>query len=217
MPKIVDHDARRAEIVSAVWRVISRDGMASATTRNIAKEAGCSNGILSHYFSDKSELLHAALQHGYRRVEEQIAECRTRLRGLAALRQVLLLAVAVTEDKLVGNKVELAYLGEAVGDRKLTREHHATYERYRAIVREVLGEARRAGEIEPGVDLDTLTDMLVALVDGLGMEAALFEDSFTAKRQAKIVDGMLASLAIARSARRSKPRASRAMRRISRA
>src|ERR671925_296761 len=123
MPKIVDHDRRREEIVSAVWRVISRDGMASATTRNIAKEVGCSNGILSHYFADKSELLHAALERGYRRVEEEITECRTRLRGIPALREVLLLAIAVTEDKLLGNKVELAYLGEAVGNAKLKREH----------------------------------------------------------------------------------------------
>jgi AcrR family transcriptional regulator len=46
MPKIVDWDARRDEILSATWRVIVRDGIAGATVRAIAREAGCSPGIL---------------------------------------------------------------------------------------------------------------------------------------------------------------------------
>ena len=38
MPKIVDWDARRDEILSATWRVIARDGIARATIRAIARE-----------------------------------------------------------------------------------------------------------------------------------------------------------------------------------
>ena len=200
MPKIVDHEVRREEIVDAVWKLISREGMASATTRNIANAVGCSNGILSHYFADKAELLHAALHRGYRRVEEQIRESRSRARGLPALRDVLLLAVAITEDKLLGNKVELAYLGEAVGDAKLAREHYETYERYRAIVREVLVEARSAGEIARSVNVDTVADVLVAVVDGLGMEAALFPEAFRAKRQTAVIDNLLDGLRARRAA-----------------
>ena len=44
MPKIVDWDARRDEILSATWRVIARDGIAGATIRAIAREANCSRG-----------------------------------------------------------------------------------------------------------------------------------------------------------------------------
>ena len=42
MPKDVDHDARREELLEAVWRVIARDGMERATIRAIAKETGWS-------------------------------------------------------------------------------------------------------------------------------------------------------------------------------
>src|SRR4029079_9112297 len=114
---VVDHDARREEIVDAVWRVISRDGIASATTRAIAEEAGCSNGVLSHYFADKTALLHAALDIGYRRTELQVEACLARARGLEALREVLLLTVPTTREALFGNQVELAFLGHAVGNR----------------------------------------------------------------------------------------------------
>ena len=68
MPKIVDWDARRDEILSATWRVIARDGIAKATIRAIAREAGCSRGILAHYFDDKADILGSALMMSHRRV-----------------------------------------------------------------------------------------------------------------------------------------------------
>ena len=68
MPKIVDWDARRDEISSATWRVIVRDGIAGATVRAIAREAGCSPGILAHYFDDKADIMGSALVLAHRRV-----------------------------------------------------------------------------------------------------------------------------------------------------
>ena len=53
MQRIVHHDERRRSLVKATWRVIVREGIASATTRGIAREAGCSCGVLAHYFADE--------------------------------------------------------------------------------------------------------------------------------------------------------------------
>jgi len=204
MPKIVDHDARREEIVDAVWRVITRDGIAAATTRAIADEAGCSNGVLSHYFADKTALLHAALDLGYRRIEEKVNAVLASSTGVAALRDVLRLTVPISQDALFGNQVELAFLGHAVGNRELARQHHEVYEHFRSIVRRLLVEARRRGEISPIGNLDTIADALVALIDGLGMEACLYTDAFSAGRQRAVIDVVLAGLAGAgrRTARR---------------
>ena len=213
MPKIVDHEARREEIVDAVWRVISRDGIAAATTRAIAEEAGCSNGVLSHYFADKTALLHAALEIGYRRTEEKIEACIARSSGLEALREVLRHTVPISQEALFGNQVELAFLGHAVGDRELARQHHAVYERFRAIVRRLLVDARRRGEIAPVGNLDTIADALVALIDGLGMEACLFPEVFSAGRQKAMIDVVLAGLAGTRRQARPRQPAKRAERR----
>ena len=57
MPKIVDHEARRAELAAAVWRLASREGLGAVTMRGVAAEAGWSTGALGHYFADKEELL----------------------------------------------------------------------------------------------------------------------------------------------------------------
>ena len=37
MPKIVDHELRRQELLAAAWRVIARTGVVGLTTREIAR------------------------------------------------------------------------------------------------------------------------------------------------------------------------------------
>ena len=57
MPKIVDHDARRLEIVHATWRLIAAKGFRATTMREIAKASGVANGGLFPYFRNKEELI----------------------------------------------------------------------------------------------------------------------------------------------------------------
>ena len=57
MPKIVDHDERRLELVDATWRIIARLGIEGATMREIATEAGFANGALKPYFPTRDTLL----------------------------------------------------------------------------------------------------------------------------------------------------------------
>ena len=61
MPKIVDHDERRVELVDALWRVVERDGATAISIRNVAAEAGHSKSAISHYFPSRLALLTAAV------------------------------------------------------------------------------------------------------------------------------------------------------------
>ncbi|MFF3444977.1 TetR/AcrR family transcriptional regulator [Streptosporangium sp. NPDC002721] len=56
MPRLVDHDQRRAELGEAAIRVILREGLAGVTVRGVAAEAGWSTGSLRHYFGNQYEL-----------------------------------------------------------------------------------------------------------------------------------------------------------------
>ena len=57
MPKVVDIEERRAELAAAAAQLIARAGVGAATMREVAAEAGWTTGALTHYFSDKRELL----------------------------------------------------------------------------------------------------------------------------------------------------------------
>src|ERR1700685_4724161 len=99
MPKIVNWDERRDEILSATWRVIARDGIAKATVRAIAREADCSPGILAHYFDDKADILGSALVMSHRRVAARMEAAAAGLGGLAALRVIMLEALPLDERR----------------------------------------------------------------------------------------------------------------------
>ena len=56
MPKIVDRDLYRKELLSKCFDLFAERGYGSLTMRQIAKEIGVSTGTLYHYFSSKEDL-----------------------------------------------------------------------------------------------------------------------------------------------------------------
>lgn len=61
MPRVVDHDERREEILSHCFDLFARQGYAALTMRAIATELGVSTGTLYHYFTGKAALFQAML------------------------------------------------------------------------------------------------------------------------------------------------------------
>lgn len=61
MPKQVDHDERRRQIIEALFEVAARDGLAAATYRTIAAEAGIPAAQVQYYFATKADLINGAL------------------------------------------------------------------------------------------------------------------------------------------------------------
>src|SRR5215472_18329797 len=116
MPKIVDWDARRDEILSATWRVIARDGIARATIRAIAREAGCSRGILAHYFDDKADILGSALLLSHRRVGARMDRAARGRTGLDALRAVMLEALPLDAQRDLEAQIEISFWARALPD-----------------------------------------------------------------------------------------------------
>jgi AcrR family transcriptional regulator len=57
MPKIVDHDEYREEMLEKCFHFFSRKGYSKVTMREIADEIGISTGTLYHYFSTKENIL----------------------------------------------------------------------------------------------------------------------------------------------------------------
>lgn len=57
MPKIVDHDAYRDEILEKCFKIFATHGYHKTTMRHIAKEVGVSTGTLYHYFPNKLALI----------------------------------------------------------------------------------------------------------------------------------------------------------------
>ena len=193
MPKIVDWDERRDEILSATWRVIARDGIAGATIRAIAKEANCSRGILGHYFDDKADILGSALVHSHRRVGARMAAAASGLTGLAALRAVMLEALPLDDRRDLEAQIEISFWGRALGNGAMRDLQHTEFDRLCGRLRCHLAEAASLGELADSLDLGLATHQLVVLIDGLSAERVLYQDRVTPERQVEMLDLLLRS------------------------
>ncbi|MCC9623082.1 transcriptional regulator BetI [Thalassospira sp. MA62] len=62
MPKVGMQPVRRRQLIDATIETIHRHGFADTTIARIAKAAGMSSGIISHYFGGKNALLEATMR-----------------------------------------------------------------------------------------------------------------------------------------------------------
>jgi TetR/AcrR family transcriptional regulator, transcriptional repressor of bet genes len=195
MPKIVDHEQRREELAAAVWRIASRDGLDAVTIRGVAAEAGWSTGALHHYFSDKEELLLFAFRTVAGRVGRRVDAARESTREPVELvRELLAIGLPLDDERRDETRVWFAFLGLALTRPALARAQGAAYGQWRRLVASALEEAQAAGALDAALDSQREAAGLVALVDGLAVQAMFEPSGPSPERQLEIVDARLAEL-----------------------
>jgi TetR/AcrR family transcriptional repressor of bet genes len=195
MPKVVDHEERRAELCAAVWRLASRDGLEAVTVRGVAEEAGWSTGAVVHYFSDKEDLLLSAFQTVADRVSRRLEKLEERTNEpLALARAWLVEGLPLDSDRRAEVRVWFALLGLALTRPALARAQRLTYRAWRGRVAELLREAQDAGVVRADVDCPAAATALVALVDGLAIQATFEPRAVSGARAVELVDAHLDAL-----------------------
>lgn len=110
MPKIVNHEERKALIAKATWNVIARDGLGGASVRSIAKEANLSLGAVRHYFNTQEELLEFAMQLVEEQATERIMEHAKQQLPPKEVTLNMLMELIPPEDRVVEMQVWLEYI-----------------------------------------------------------------------------------------------------------
>ncbi len=170
-------DARRLSLVEACARVLARDGVAGASVRAIALEAGVSAGLVGHYFAG----IDALVAETYAHIETQVsaaldaaltcagADPRARLDAFvtASFRPPVasgaLLATWIAFWSLVRSRTDIA------------RQHDEQYAAFRQRLEGLLAECG----LEPQ-HLRRAAIALTALIDGLWLELCLSPQAFDA-------------------------------------
>jgi AcrR family transcriptional regulator len=191
MPKIVDHHARREEILRATRRVIVRDGIESTTIREIAKEAACSAGSLAHYFRDKSEILALVHRGAFSEVAGRAERRNAGVTGVAALRNALYEALPLDAHRREEALLDANLWTAASSDPALRAVRHQSVVNARPWWTRMLTEGRVTGEITTTCSDEVLCDRIMALIDGASVAMLLYEEELDAARLTAMADAFI--------------------------
>ncbi|HET7018594.1 MAG TPA: TetR/AcrR family transcriptional regulator [Streptosporangiaceae bacterium] len=195
MPKIVDHDQRRQELMSATWRVIARTGIVGVTTREIAREAEVSTGVLAHYFTSKEDLLIGSLRLSHQQFFTRVADRTQGLLGLDAIRVIMAEALPLDDERLLEAQIELNFIALALGNSAMRDLQHEETERFWDLLHYRVCEGQKLGQIDASADPTDITHELVILVEGLSQEAVLNTAGASPQRQQQTLNAVLARIA----------------------
>jgi AcrR family transcriptional regulator len=182
-----DHVTRRRLVVQATCRLIARHGVEGATVRAVAHELGVATKAVTRYFHSKEELLLLALDHVIAQQVLISSRHRGPSRTVDSLVKSLATALPTTPRVRNGWRIWIAFLGEAVGNPALQRQHRERYTRLRRLLLGWLRDYAKGGAIPRGSASLLVADQLLALVDGIGMRDAVNPRSIPAARQREML------------------------------
>ncbi|MDO5752648.1 TetR/AcrR family transcriptional regulator [Arthrobacter sp.] len=172
MPKIVDHDQRRLELVDATWRIIAQHGIEGATMREIATEAGFANGALKPYFPTKDHLITFAFGHVFSRTNQRIASAVANKVGLEAMRAFCQEVLPLDQDRINEARIVIPFWQKTLTDPAKAALHDTSMNQWRSALEGHLRQARDRGEVTAGVHDEDIVNQLMSMLLGAQIIAA---------------------------------------------
>lgn len=194
MPKKVDHDARREELVLAAWRVIAARGIDEVTIREIARESGYSSGVLAHYFENKDDLLAHALRLSHTRIQKRYDAELGAPRPADQLKGILLDNLPLDEQRELETRIEMSFWARALRNEALHEIQQQESETLRELLRELVEKAQQEGTISTEHEMEDVIELLGGVIDGVSLHALLYPDRLPAEKQAKVMEFALSLL-----------------------
>lgn len=182
MPKIVDRDLYRQELLSKCFDLFAEKGYGSITMRQISQGLGVSTGTLYHYFPSKKELFLQLIQEV---VEKDILNATAESEGATTLKERAI-ALGKYLHKYQDYHIKWNYLlvdfyqhqdAEGVNDSSIIK---MICERYQQEIYRFLGFEDK-----------TIANFILCLIDGLILERLMKNEEIDLVEQCELLGEML--------------------------
>ncbi|MDX6264451.1 MAG: hypothetical protein QOH84_6139 [Kribbellaceae bacterium] len=162
---------RGAHVLRAVVDIIAERGLEAATMRNVAGAAGISLAQVQYYFRSKDELVAAAFQHVTELFDLKLATIDLSAPPRRVLREALELWLPLDEARAHDARVRLAFSAAAATSPTLKEIAAATDNELRIALARLLDAAAVEGDLPEVTDTETEAALLLAVMDGLVVQA----------------------------------------------
>jgi AcrR family transcriptional regulator len=175
----------RRRIVREAARVFNRKGYAGASIYDVMEAADIKKGGLYGHFSGKDEIVLEAFSHAARREEQRmrqaVDEAETAPDKLIALVQTF-------EPLATGDGGGCPVLNTAIevddDDTRpeLRRRVRTVLKKWRHLIRSIVRDGIRKGDLRPHVDPDVVASLLISTIEGAVMMSRAEEDPVHVER-----------------------------------
>jgi AcrR family transcriptional regulator len=192
MPIRVDHQARRAFVTDKAADIVVSSGPEALTVRAVASAAGYSTMVISHYFSDKRDLVRSVYRAAASRNSERLMAVvnSTDPTLVVALESLL----PIDEPRRRDWMITCVFWGVAVADPELAAEQA---DRVRTAVPKIVSLLRRLEDNPSAVTAaqrSALARQLLTLVMGIATQAIFDPDYWNSRRQRTALRNGIASI-----------------------
>jgi AcrR family transcriptional regulator len=168
MPARGDHEQRRRDVARIAADLVATGGLAAATHRRIAEASGSSTTVVSHYFTDKHDLVKTTYTEVGDRVTARLQAAADSTDPLPSILEALL---PLDEDRIRDWRLLFTFLGLAATDTELTAQQRSRATAARIRIEQAITAEQRAGRLRTDIDAEAAGRLLLAVVLGIGMQA----------------------------------------------
>ncbi|WP_018569732.1 TetR/AcrR family transcriptional regulator [Streptomyces sp. PsTaAH-124] len=174
MPKIIDHDQRRREIVAVAKKLIIQGGFEAATMRSIVAEAGFANGALKRYFPSKDSIVAATFESVLAEMNERMVASEPAPDPREALRRDLEATLPLDQYRIDSARVLLALWEHSLDNEDLATLYREHLMEWRRRLAARIAEARGRGEAPDAPAVHTLAGEIIGLAVGANVTSLMF-------------------------------------------
>ena len=179
-----DYNAIHKKIMNASEKLFAQKGYNGTSMNDIVEASGQSKGAIYNHFESKERLFLSLLEKqtilGLSQLKETFTAKDT---VVEKLRKVLDLTMINCCDcpRDVG-RMQLEFMIAASRIKSLKSDMKNRYKTIHSFIHELIDEGIKNGEFKSEIDLESLTSLLFATLDGLGLQYATLEIEFDSQR-----------------------------------
>lgn len=191
MPKFVDHDVRKRDIVRATLELLAESGTGGLSFRAVAARLGGSTTFVTHYFPNQDALLAEVASYSLVLWGEEIDTLdRQGATPTERLQNLLVWLMPVTPVGLMQERARINLLSSEL----LGEGHRTALEEWDVRIRSVL--RNHLEELVPHDQVDKTVELLRVTISGVVLTVVEHPGLWPIERQLAIVEHLMQLLAI---------------------
>lgn len=175
MPKIVDKEAKKMEILNAAMQVFAQKGVVKTKIIDIATTAGVGKGTIYEYFRSKEEIFTSAYNYFFKTMESMLQEALSKEDD--PLKQLeLILTISLDAFMHIGEEfadIMMEFWAEGIRNKNQdildTINLKGVYSNYRKMIQKILKKGIEKGMFKP-MDTKSTASVLIGTLDGIMLQ-----------------------------------------------